>query len=61
MQRTALPAAATAFTASSWRWFGSPMTTTSVSGWAIAARMSVVDLGMPQRSLKARPRPSLRE
>jgi hypothetical protein len=35
--------------------------TTSVSGWPIAASMSVVDSGMPQRSLNAWPRASLRE
>ena len=61
MHSTALPAAATALTASSWRWFGSATTTTSVSGWRIAASMSVVNSGIAQRSLKALPRSSLRE
>ena len=61
MHRTALPAAATALTASSWRWFGSATITTSVSGWRIAASMSVVDSGIDQRSPNASPRASLRE
>ena len=61
MHRTALPAAATAVTASSWRKFGSATITTSVSGCRIAASMSVVISGIDQRSLNARARDSLRE
>jgi hypothetical protein len=58
---TALPAAAAAATASSWRKFGTPTTTTSVSGCSTAARRSVVCSGMSHRSLKAAPRSSVRE
>ena len=61
VQRTALPALATSPIASSWRKFGSPMTTTSVSGCSIAAAMSVVDSAMPWRAWNAVPRSALRE
>ena len=61
MHSTALPAAATALTASSWRWLGSATMTTSVSGWRIAVSMSVVVSGIDHRSPNARVRASLRE
>ena len=45
VQSTALPCFAQSSTASSWRWFGRPMTTVSVSGCAIASSRSVVHSG----------------
>jgi hypothetical protein len=61
VQSTGFPDAAVSAIASSWRKFGNPTMTTSVSGCSMAACMSVVDSGIPQRSLNARPRSSLRE
>src|SRR5437773_2534860 len=48
---TAFPARATRSTASSCRQFGTPTTTTSVSGWLIAAVISVVDSGIRQHGV----------
>ena len=58
---TALPAFATAVTASSWRKFGSATITTSVAGCRIAASRSVVASGIDHRSLNASALSSLRE
>ncbi len=58
---TALPARAVSLMASSCMKFGTPTTTTSVSGCSIAAWRSVTAAGMPQRSRNASPRASLRE
>ncbi len=61
VHRTALPASAHRRTASSWRWLGRPMTTTSMSGEATASSSEVVVVGTSQRSANAVPRSWVRE
>ena len=61
VQRTAFPCCAQSSTASSWSWFGSPITTVSVSGCAIASSRSVVHSGTPLSAQNAFARSSERE
>ena len=61
VQRTALPCFAQSSTASSCSWFGSPITTVSVSGCAIASSRSVVQAGTSLSAQNAFARSSERE